>query len=330
MVLLAQFAVSLLNHGSDLRHATSSVIDAKGDDVQSSGRPEAALTPKRMTAFSSGMPSEPGRIVYIVGGQSQASGKGLTSELTDDERDRAAALGHRVVVEYPKLDIKPDQLAELLDALKEDYNSNSVDYNSNSVLQNDPRVGRAAKISDDPRIKPGSSTLGEVASGSQGGTFGPEVGFGLRMAEAMPSRNITIIKVSWPGVNMSTYVRSLYPTVLSSLQRFEEAHGEFELGGMLWLHGEFDAGFNEPDFLSTNTTVRLAPQTPTDSAATALSPTALQPARAAVSRCRQLQQPAAELRPEPARRHRRASPVCHRVDAHFPILMVVAPPAAQR
>ena len=190
------------------------------------------MTPNRAITLSSGASPETGRIVYIIGGQSQASGKGLTSELTDDERDRAAALGQRVVVEYPKLDIEPEQLAELLDALKRDYRSNSV-------LQNDPRVGRTAKISDtvkisdDPRIKPGSSSLGEIASGSQGGTFGPEVGFGLRMAEAMPSRNITIIKVSWPGVDMPTFVRALYPTVLSSLQRFEEAHGKFELGGML-------------------------------------------------------------------------------------------------
>ena len=261
-MLLAQCAVSLLSHGSDLRHAASSVIDAKGDDMRSIGRPEVAVTPSRRTiTLSSGISPETGRIVYIIGGQSQACGKGLTNELTHDERKRAAALGRRVVVEYPKLDIEPEQLEELSDALKNDYNSNSAP-------RHDPRVGRTEKISDnpriseDPRIKPGSSFLGEIASGSQGGTFGPELGFGLRMAEAMPSRNITIIKVSWPGVNMPTFVRALYPTVLSSLRRFEEAHGKFELGGMLWLHGEFDAGFNEPDFLSTKATVRFAPQTP--------------------------------------------------------------------
>ena len=261
-MLLAQCAVSLLSHGSDLRHAASSVIDAKGDDMRSIGRPEVAVTPSRRTiTLSSGISPETGRIVYIIGGQSQACGKGLTNELTHDERKRAAALGRRVVVEYPKLDIEPEQLEELSDALKKDYNSNSAP-------RHDPRVGRTEKISDnpriseDPRIKPGSSFLGEIASGSQGGTFGPELGFGLRMAEAMPSRNITIIKVSWPGVNMPTFVRALYPTVLSSLRRFEEAHGKFELGGMLWLHGEFDAGFNEPDFLSTKATVRFAPQTP--------------------------------------------------------------------
>ena len=253
-MLLAPCAVSLLSRGSDLRHAASAVLDAKGDGMRSSGRPEVAVTPNRTITLSSGTSPETGGIVYIIGGQSQASGKALTNELTDDERDRAAALGHRVVVEYPKLDIEPGQLAELADALKKDYNSNSAP-------QKDPRVGRTKRIShhprisDDPRIKPGSWTLGEIASGSQGGTFGPEIGFGLRMAEAMPSQNITIIKVSWPGVNMPVYVRALYPTVLSSLQRFEESHGKFELGGMLWLHGEFDAGFNEPDFLSTKKTV---------------------------------------------------------------------------
>ena len=40
------------------------------------------------------------RMVYIIGGQSQAAGKGLTGELTADERARTAALGHRVSVEY--------------------------------------------------------------------------------------------------------------------------------------------------------------------------------------------------------------------------------------
>ena len=270
-MLLAQCAVSLLSHGSDRQHGASSVLDAKGDDLRSSGRPDVAVTPNRtITLFTDGISHETGRIVYIIGGQSQASGKGLTNELTDDERDRAAALGRRVMVEYPKLDIEPEQLTELKDALKKDYMSNSAP-------QNDPRVGRTAKIAsrihDDPRIKPGSSTLGEIASGSQGGTFGPEVSFGLRMAEAMPFRNITVIKVSWPGVDMPTYVRALYPTVLSSLQRFGEAHGKFELGGMVWLHGEFDAGFNEPDFLSTRATVSLAPQTPAAQNPTALSPT---------------------------------------------------------
>jgi len=255
-MLLAQCAVSLLSHGSDRQHGASSVLDAKGDDLRSSGRPDVAVTPNRtITLFTDGISHETGRIVYIIGGQSQASGKGLTNELTDDERDRAAALGRRVMVEYPKLDIEPEQLTELKDALKKDYMSNSAP-------QNDPRVGRTAKIAsrihDDPRIKPGSSTLGEIASGSQGGTFGPEVSFGLRMAEAMPFRNITVIKVSWPGVDMPTYVRALYPTVLSSLQRFGEAHGKFELGGMVWLHGEFDAGCNEPDFLSTRATYPAA------------------------------------------------------------------------
>ena len=270
-MLLAQCAVSLLSHGSDRRHAASSVLDAKGDDLRSSGRPDVAVTPNRtITLFTDGISHETGHIVYIIGGQSQASGKGLTNELTDEERDRAAALGRRVVVEYPKLDIEPEQLTELKDALKKDYMSNSAP-------QNDPRVGRTAKIAsrihDDPRIKPGSSSLGEIASGSQGGTFGPEVSFGLRVAEAMPFRNITIIKVSWPGVDMSTYVRVLYPTVLSSLRRVREAHGKFELGGMVWLHGEFDAGFNEPDFLSTRATVSLATRTPAAQNPTALSPT---------------------------------------------------------
>ena len=239
-MLLAQCAVALLNHGSDRRHAASSVIDASGDSSTKS--PETRLQhPDDSTQH----------VVYIIGGQSQASGKGLTSELSKEEKDRATALGRRVVVVFPKVDLDPEQLAELLDSLKEGYNSNSA-------LQNDPRVGRTVKIPDDPRIRPGSASLGEIAHGSEGCLFGPEVGFGLRMAEAMPLRKITIIKVTWPGINITMYQQRLYPTVLSALRRFEDAHGKFELGGMLWLQGEADIGNQDADFLSTNRTVRLA------------------------------------------------------------------------
>ena len=269
-MLLAQCTVSLtrgqasgeLHESSGNRHAANSVINANGDDMRLSGPGAMALTPNGTTAYSTisgSKVSSETRIVYLIGGQSQASGKGLTSELTNDERDRAAALGHRVVVLYPKMDLNPEHHAELSDALEEEHRVGGGSWRRrNSVLQSDPHTELAARISHDPRIEPGASTLGEIASGSKGCTFGPEVSFGLRMAEAMPSRRITIIKVSWPGLNITTYRRALYPTVLSSLRRFEEAHGKFELGGMLWLHGEFDAGFNEPDFLSTNVTVSLA------------------------------------------------------------------------
>ena len=84
------------------------------------------------------------------------------------------------------------------------------------------------------------------------------------MAEALPSRNITIIKVTCPGADIASYHTHVYPTVLSSLRRFGEDYSEFELGGMLWLQGEADSGYNrEPDFYHTNRTVRsAAPRTP--------------------------------------------------------------------
>eukprot|EP00964_Phaeocystis_antarctica_P058907 scaffold34958_cov63-Phaeocystis_antarctica.AAC.7 len=247
-MLFAQCAFALLNHGSDRRHAASSVIDASGDSSTKS--PETRLQhPDDSTQH----------VVYIIGGQSQASGKGLTSELSKEEKARATALGRRVVVVFPKVDLDPEQLAELLDSLKEGYNSNSA-------LQNDPRVGRTVKIPDDPRIRPGSASLGEIAHGSEGCLFGPEVGFGLRMAEAMPLRKITIIKVTWPGINITMYQQRLYPTVLSALRRFEEAHGKFELGGRRLSQHEYDGETR-------------APQTSAACPATALSPTALRSPR---------------------------------------------------
>ena len=77
--------------------------------------------------------------------------------------------------------------------------------------------------------------------------LGPEVGFGLRMAEAKPLRNINMIKVTAPGITISEYRSGMYPTLLSELQAFGEVQGEFELGGMLWLQGESEARATKPD-----------------------------------------------------------------------------------
>ena len=197
--------------------------------------------------------------MYIIGGQSQATGKGLTKELTNGERDRAAALDNRVSVHYPPAvkilcaEAGKQLCAELEEALTV----------SPPLQQNDPRIGREVnRVSgdawthlggDDPRIASGSRTLGEVAGGSQGCMFGPEVGFGFRMAEAKPLRNISIFKVTAPGISITSYRRFFYPTLLSELQAFGEVHGEFELGGMLWMQGEAEAT-SKPDQLTTHVT----------------------------------------------------------------------------
>ena len=223
-----------------------------------------ALTRGRAVARSTSDSGATLPLVYIIGGQSQATGKGLTKELTNGERDRAAALDNRVSVHYPPAvkilcaEAGKQLCAELEEALTV----------SPPLQQNDPRIGREVnRVSgdawthlggDDPRIASGSRTLGEVAGGSQGCMLGPEVGFGLRMAEAKPLRNINIIKVTAPGSSISIYRNVMYPTLLSELQAFGEVHGEFELGGMLWLQGESEAGANEPDQVTTNVTYPAA------------------------------------------------------------------------
>ena len=262
-MFLAQCATSLL-HGSDLRHAASSVIDANGDGMRPRGKQAGGFdaqpnnpVQQQHRVLPQGTQDSTTPIVYIIGGQSQATGKALTYRLTQDERDRAAALGGRVVVEVPDIKVhKEEDLAELEDLWNKELQIDNE--------RDDSHVRSPGRKNDDPRLVPSSSTLGEVASGSAGCTFGPEVGFGLRMAEALPSRNITIIKVTCPGADIDTYHKHVYPTVLSSLRRFGEDNSEFELGGMLWLQGEADSGYNrEPDFYHTNRTVRsAAPRTP--------------------------------------------------------------------
>jgi hypothetical protein len=212
-----------------------------------------AASPGRQHALS---PDDGERYkVYIIGGQSQAAGKGMTCELVHQtlikERANALALGDTVWVHYPHVALGSKGLEVLQDALyKEDTTRilNSGKLFHPNASENASQFDR--KVDLDGRLTPGWLTLGQVASGRQACTFGPEISFGTRMAAANPGYKITILKVSWPGVDIVSYRKYLYPTLISTLREYKF---KYELGGMLWLQGESDAGFIHPDFLSRQT-----------------------------------------------------------------------------
>jgi hypothetical protein len=208
-------------------------------------------------------------LVYIIGGQSQATGKGMTCELLtrpdlQQEVERAVELGDVVRVHYPHVSPSQEDLQVLRHALYDD-DMGRTDSVSGWVQPNASRVKREGyadtRLDDisltDGRIAPGWSTLGEVAQGSKACTFGPEVSFGTHMAAAKPGHKITILKVTWPGCDIVTYRKSLYPTIISTLREYDAdvEMGAYELGGMLWLQGESDAGVREKDIWSATQTV---------------------------------------------------------------------------
>ncbi|MDA7881612.1 sialate O-acetylesterase [Akkermansiaceae bacterium] len=78
--------------------------------------------------------------------------------------------------------------------------------------------------------------------------FGPEVAFGRAMADADPSVNIAIIKFSVGGSNLYKAWSAKGPlyatfkkTVQAGLAALTSAGDTYEMGGMLWQQGENDA-----------------------------------------------------------------------------------------
>ena len=101
-------------------------------------------------------------------------------------------------------------------------------------------------------LQPGCSGTPAKAGGKPpANTFGPELGFGHAMAEALPGRKILLIKVSEGGTNLSSdwnpdATGKLYAQfikfVQATQQKITEAGGTSEIRGLLWMQGESDAG----------------------------------------------------------------------------------------
>ena len=80
-------------------------------------------------------------------------------------------------------------------------------------------------------------------------SFGPELGFGLRIAQAMP--NATILKVTMGGSSLNDSWRSsgtLYQALISETQKALNSTGS-TLGGFVWFQGfsdQFEDAYCEP------------------------------------------------------------------------------------
>jgi len=169
-----------------------------------------------------------------------------------------------VRVHYPYVSPSQEDLQVLRHALYDDDMGRTDSVSRWVQPKNASRVKREGyadtRLDDisltDGRIAPGWSTLGEVAQGSKACTFGPEISFGTHMAAAKPGHKITILKVTWPGCDIVTYRKSLYPTIISTLREYDAdvEIGAYELAGMLWLQGESDAGVREKDIWSATQT----------------------------------------------------------------------------
>lgn len=89
--------------------------------------------------------------------------------------------------------------------------------------------------------------------------FGPELGFGRAVSEALPDDEVVLLKVARSGANLyydwnpdgvskgpeDTYRGPLYPVLMSQLEALKnelaEAHQFVELSAMLWMQGERDS-----------------------------------------------------------------------------------------
>ncbi|MEN9359158.1 MAG: hypothetical protein RL095_693 [Verrucomicrobiota bacterium] len=84
--------------------------------------------------------------------------------------------------------------------------------------------------------------------------FGPELGFGRRIAEKFKGRKIVLVKVAEGGTNLHTQWNSktqngLYSRLLTNVRDTEaqiaKSGAKSELAGMIWMQGESDSGKTE-------------------------------------------------------------------------------------
>lgn len=100
-------------------------------------------------------------------------------------------------------------------------------------------------------LHPGcSGTPGKAGGKPPVNTFGPELGFGHAMAEALPGQRILLIKVAEGGTNLASDwnpkdTGKLYAQFLKVVQATQEKirtdGGTCEICGLLWMQGESDA-----------------------------------------------------------------------------------------
>jgi hypothetical protein len=211
----APFAFSIARLGDVLlNNRVTLVISGVSDAANNAG----GLRIERMqsTLVFNLPPSPPPHYdVYLVGGQSNADGRGTTSEL----------VGSLAAWQETRPDVRL-------------YYANPINL--------DPL---------NPSYETGWSLLGpgfSVPPGFTGalpsGAFGPEVAFGGAMADASAGRRLALIKVTKGGTSLSAdwnpsggYMYQTFTNITrAALQVLRDEGSEYTLRGMIWHQGESD------------------------------------------------------------------------------------------
>jgi hypothetical protein len=188
-----------------------------------------------MLAFASALVSAPSigyakhYRVYLVGGQSNATGRGDAAQLTGNLSHLASAQTN--VLFYHHQDLPTDNL----------------------VLEQDAWIDLA----------PGSG-CGQIDP-VHDVEFGPEVAFGYDLAAADPARNIAIIKYAYGGSNLHTHwsatgakYTAFVETVNAALDALAAEGHTYEVCGMIWQQGEADTSAANAANYEANLTALIA------------------------------------------------------------------------
>lgn len=166
--------------------------------------------------------------VYLIGGQSNAAGRGDASELSapyDSAQTDVALYWHSTLTGTINGNLTQDTWVD---------------------LQPDSGEGK-------------NSPAGHAVE------FGPELAFGRTMADADLSVNVAIIKYAHGGSNLhtqwaagGTMYQTFLTTVSEALAALTGAGHTYELTGMLWQQGEADTGSPHADNYMANLTDLIA------------------------------------------------------------------------
>ncbi|WP_168433081.1 sialate O-acetylesterase [Pontiella sulfatireligans] len=168
--------------------------------------------------------------VYLIGGQSNATGRGDAAELS------AGLQAAQTNVQF--------------------YYHKTLAGADNNMLPEDAWIDLAPGSGHGKNSPP--ATPGVIE-------FGPEVTFGHDLASAFPSKNIAIIKYSYGGSNLHSQwseTGDLYAifltTVDEGLAALTAAGHTYELTGMIWQQGEADTGASYAPLYEANLTDLIA------------------------------------------------------------------------
>lgn len=167
--------------------------------------------------------------VYLIGGQSNADGRGLVSDLT----------GPLAVWNQPQNNVRI-------------FYANP---GTNTTFSFTPQYETGWQI-----LAPGFSVPPGFSGAFPSGDFGPELSFARTLADADSTRHVVLIKVTKSGVNLysnwkptSGYMYMTYTnTVRKALAALVSEGSTYTLRGMIWHQGESDTSGTAETSYETN------------------------------------------------------------------------------